>query len=202
MNQQEAYRLLNLPSDPPPTPEEIKHAYHVLAQKYHPDHNPDRVAHDVFIMIDKAYKFLTSGQPAPNPPRPASAPAPAQPSQTTSSAHFVPVSDPHLEIIKDLLFDCGSHPEIAGVKLVQLHKIAEHHKIPLQYISKSTQRPVKKNKTQLYGQIIKLEPFIELCKKSYDQLLEMCQEQQIPTKIKSKPKSITEMVIDLMEKAC
>ena len=59
MNLADFYRVLGLRSGASFT--EIKASYRRLARQYHPDANPgDRQAHDKFIELTEAYKFLLS----------------------------------------------------------------------------------------------------------------------------------------------
>ena len=56
MDRVEACRILNLTLDA--SNSDIRSSFLELSKKYHPDHNQDQVAHDMFILIDKAYRFL------------------------------------------------------------------------------------------------------------------------------------------------
>ena len=57
MDKDEACRLLNLSSSA--SLDDIRHSYMELSRKYHPDHNSDHIAHEMFILIKKAYDYLT-----------------------------------------------------------------------------------------------------------------------------------------------
>eukprot|EP01029_Cantina_marsupialis_P011436 TRINITY_DN254_c0_g1_i11.p1 TRINITY_DN254_c0_g1~~TRINITY_DN254_c0_g1_i11.p1 ORF type:complete len:2390 (-),score=794.21 TRINITY_DN254_c0_g1_i11:807-7976(-) len=58
---QEAYEIMGLPSDPPPSSSVIRKAYRKLAMKYHPDKNPQ--GREMFEKIQKAYDILTNARP-------------------------------------------------------------------------------------------------------------------------------------------
>lgn len=51
------YDLLGLPSDA--TPDELRHAYREAAMRHHPDVNPDRDAHERFLLVQDAYRVLS-----------------------------------------------------------------------------------------------------------------------------------------------
>jgi curved DNA-binding protein CbpA len=80
------YRILGVERDA--SPHEIKHAYHVLVHRYHPDHNPDDdAAEEQFKDISEAYATLSdpvrrseydaSLHPSNVAPRPVHRPTPA-----------------------------------------------------------------------------------------------------------------------------
>jgi DnaJ-class molecular chaperone len=41
------------------THEEIRHAYHLAARKFHPDYNKDSNAVEIFLQIQEAYEILS-----------------------------------------------------------------------------------------------------------------------------------------------
>lgn len=197
MDKKEACRLLNLALEPPPTIEQIKEARRKLALKYHPDHNPDGVAHDMFIAIDKACKFLTEPQPAPRPaPQPA-APHPASPASAVSEADMRKLQEVYEEIRGS-----GGYSELENVKSERLREVCAKNGIRLDCVSHASQRLIKKNKGELYRDIQKLPQFVALKGKSYDQLVALCQERQIPVtttlRKKAATKSLTELILSLM----
>jgi curved DNA-binding protein CbpA len=209
MDKQEACRLLNLPPDPPPTPEQVRHAYRKLAQKYHPDRNPDKVANDIFVSIDRAYKFLAEG-PAPRPAPQQSAP-PAQQSAPASSAsrseawrkqHEFQMAPEVQRMLDNFCGDLQGYPELRQVKLAQLQAACAKNGIKLDHISKRTQRSVKKSKGKLYQDIMRLPQFETLKRESYEQLLDTCKEKQIPLALtvrgRQVNKSVVELILDLL----
>jgi tetratricopeptide (TPR) repeat protein len=64
MNLADCYRLLGLTYGA--STSEVKASYRRLARKYHPDVNPgDKFAHEKFIVVTEAYKFLLSAVNSP-----------------------------------------------------------------------------------------------------------------------------------------
>jgi curved DNA-binding protein CbpA len=205
MDKQEAFRLLNLAPDPPPTTEQIKHAYKELARKYHPDHNTDKVAHDIFIAIDNAYKMLMSGKSrtsAPKPPAPAEPPPPPPqppPHSRLSQAQY----DFCKETIRAFVEPAQNAELVEHVRLAQLRQICLKNGIAVEYINRMSQRPTKKNKAQLFTDIKRLPRYIEYASMSYAQLVTLCKERDLPVTIKRKPggtmpMSIPELALTLM----
>lgn len=58
MSRQDAYEILELGSEISPDENKIRKAYFKLAQKYHPDKNPE--GREIFEKVNKAYEFLCS----------------------------------------------------------------------------------------------------------------------------------------------
>ncbi len=54
---EECYEILDLPQDAPF--EQVKKAYRELAKVVHPDFNKEPNAHELMLMLNKAYKELT-----------------------------------------------------------------------------------------------------------------------------------------------
>ena len=198
MDRAEAIRILNLKPDPPPTLAEIKRSYHELAQKYHPDHNPDKVAHETFILLDRAYRLLTEAeqQAEQQAPRAASSQKPAP----GMSGDFRADAFRFLDEVA-VAFGCSS-PDLTNVTLAELQCVCSRAGIKLKTLHHSTGRPRKKTKAELYLAITDLPRFKELKRKSYDELAAMCVERQVPATIKVRgreiQKSVSELILSLL----
>ena len=199
MDRQEAYRLLNL--EPTSTIDDVKHAYCELVKKYHPDHNPDQIAHNMFILLDQAYKVLINltseqkGSPTQHAPTNPPTQAPKQRTQVDLD-----------RIISDFCGGCNLQPkpELTGCRLSQLQNVCQLNHINLKQVSSRTQRPINKTKSELFDEIKKLPLYTQLQKKTYEQLTDMCTEQSIPiidqnSSKRPIPKSVLELIIDLIE---
>lgn len=195
MNNTEAYHLLNL--SPTASSDEIKHSFLELSKKYHPDHNTDHVAHEIFIMIKKAYDYLTS-KDSHEPPKYTPKPTP-----NNSNA-----SDNIKEYLSDLGILFGSSPiGLKDVKMATVNAICNKYNIKTTCLSKNTQKPIKKTKCELYIEIKKLPKFTELQQKSYSQIMSLCKERNI-SNVRSKqnkfnlttytPKSLLELFMEIM----
>lgn len=127
MDKDEAYRLLNLSSGA--SLDDIKHSYKELSRKYHPDHNSDQVAHEMFILIKKAYDYLTPHE-----------------EEIISSDIHVPSTEREIakpSMLKDML-DCIQYPPgLNQIKLTTLYTICTKYHINTICISSITQMPVK-----------------------------------------------------------
>lgn len=196
MDRYEACRILNLTPDA--TIEQIKQSYHELSKKYHPDHNQDRIAHDIFIMFDKAYKYLLDDD------------IPASKSITTNSApnsRSVPNptmnKDSFNHMFEEFMGQLGGHNfDLDDCKLTSMQNICTKHQINIKCISSTSHRPINKTKDQLFRDIVKLPQYQELKTKQYDQLTSIAQEKHLSvTKTKNNkiiPLSILELILGII----
>lgn len=196
MDKADAYHLLNLPTTA--SPEEIRHSFVELSKKYHPDHNTDHVAHEIFITIKKAYDLLTSKNPQE---------IPKQIPKPTPNNNFN-TSDNIKEYLSDLGILFGSDPiGLKDVKMTTVNAICNKYNIKTTCLSKNTQKPIKKTKCELYIEIKKLQRFKELQQISYSQLMSLCKEKNISNVTSKKknedvttytPKSLLVLIMELM----
>lgn len=183
MNILEAYRILNLKSDS--SIDMVRQSYLELSKKYHPDHNSDQIAHDMFVRIKEAYDYINNSP----------AQSPTQPDLWQSPLR--PMSEGVVNFMRDLQDTMGHSPGLDKIKLATLQALCGKNHIDIYCLSPATQKPIKKTKGQLYSQIKKLPYFCELNKKSYDQLVEMCQEKNLEI-AKTDRKSVLELIIAIM----
>jgi len=197
MDRAEAIRILNLKPDPPPTLAEIKRSYHELAQKYHPDHNPDKVAHETFILLDRAYRLLTGAEQRAEQRAEQQAPRAASEASRADAFRFFTRQLDEVAVA----LGCSS-PDLANVTLAELQCVCSRAGIKLKTLHHSTGRPRKKTKAELYLAITDLPRFKELKRKSYDELAAMCVERQVPATIKVRgreiQKSVSELILSLL----
>lgn len=199
MNREEACRILNLTLGA--SKKDIRTSFLELSKKYHPDHNQDHVAHDMFIMIDKAYRFLM-GEETPQ-PQPQQTPQP-QPQQTSQPQPQQTQNSQGIDMskMKDILDQIQStfhNFDLDCVGLQDLQNIANRNNIVLTHLSTRTHRPIKKTKNELFYEIKKLAEFQRLYRLSYDQLVSLCESNHMPIVNKRKQhKSVIELVIDLL----
>jgi DnaJ-class molecular chaperone len=188
MDRDKALKLLNLQNNA--TLSDVKNAFHELSKKYHPDKNPDGIAHEAFILIQQAYQRLISEE---------------VPYSTETKKN-----EPHSTETKKNDFIPQEWREMFGpqiniflykrVKLAQVQKICNKYKINLMTISSNTHKPIRKTKEELLRSIIKLPQYLRLSKMNYDQLTNLCQQHNISINdAKDKSKSLEEMIMDLME---
>jgi hypothetical protein len=197
MDKAEARRLLDLADDPPPTLEQITRAYHERARRYHPDHNPDKgVATDILQRINEAYAILTGKQEEDvrkkeKPPAAAARPMPP------AAAEWLG------RMCNDLEYDLRSHPELKNIPSEVLQRICTKHGIKLAIIHERTLRPNKKTRAMMFRDIRRLREYADLKAQSYERLVEMCAQKNIPINLgktgKGMPKSVYELIADLLD---
>ena len=204
MNITEAYNLLNL--SPTASSDEIRHSFLELSKKYHPDHNTDHVAHEIFIMIKKAYTLISheksndymTSKNSQEPPK-------STPKPTSNNSN---TSDNIKKYFSDLNILFGSSPiGLKDVKMTTINVICDKYNIKTKCLSKNTLKPIKKTKCELYIEIEKLQRFKELQQLSYSQLMSLCKEKNI-SNVRSKqnklnsitytPKSLLELFMEII----
>jgi hypothetical protein len=186
MDRKEACRILNLSSDA--TDNEIRTSFLELSKKYHPDHNCDHIAHDMFVLINNAYKLLTSTS------EPRSQTRSQTPPQKQAPSSMIDIND----MINHMLSPSRNFA-LDNVKLIELQNIATRYKIDITHLSEQTHRPIKKRKNDLFYDIKKTNQFQKLQKLSYNELVTLCGSKNIPiTDIHGRHKSTIELSIGLL----
>jgi len=163
MDRKEALRLLNLPADA--TPKQIRCSYYELAKKYHPDHNRSHDAHDMFITIDRAYKFLVDGIAAP-------APRPPLPKRSDAS-----LACRYAETINILVSKWCADTKDIHCTLSELQTCCIANGISIEEFSPKSHRSIHRPKAKLLEQLKKTPFYRELDQKTLSELEAMYTEQ-------------------------
>ena len=202
MDRAEACRILNLPSDRELLPDEIAHSYRELAKKYHPDHNRDGIAHEMFVRIGEAHDLLTGR--AKDKPKPHPAAAPRAPTSATSDADAFrrqarEFFEEQYNAVEGLL---KRDQTLSNVRLPDLQDVCRRVGVCIDKLSDATHRPVRRTKNELFILIRRLPGYQILKKRSYDELVAMCEERHIPVTVKNMDrdvrKSVEELIVSLL----
>lgn len=208
MNRTDALKLLNLQENC--SQDDIKASYRELTLRYHPDKNKDGVAHEAFIMIKKAYDYLsdkgakkstsTNNDKSSNTDKTDKKTAEGEKkTEGTKKTKENKTKEPPKP---DYSFITASYVKTIStlIKQDKLQDVCNKLGIAVMKLSPTTHRPVKKTKAELCTEIVKTsQTFRSYALLAYDSIVTKCQDKKLDVNDKSdKPKPKEELIFDLM----